>query len=122
MTIHAKVSPGLRRRFAAIATGLGLAALVTGCASRVELADCRSAQCIHQRAQQPLYKACITDLLRYSTDRRSQLAIDREYGYPFAGMQSYTDFQRLGGRGPSPHEWCRDYARAKVGSMSRGAR
>jgi hypothetical protein len=48
--------------------------------------------------------------------RRERKAIEATYRYPLTNTSTYYDWLRMGGQGPSPHQWCGDYARVKVGN------
>ena len=38
----------------------------------------------------------------------------RQPDYPLTDYATYSVWRRMGGSGPSPDEWCREYARSKV--------
>ena len=68
---------------------------------------------------EPLYDQCMKHLFIYARRPSDQEAIDAEYRYPLRNVDSYHTWLNMGGRGPAPHEWCRQYAYAKVASASR---
>ena len=84
-----------------------------GCAGTpVSGANCVTLDCIMENARQDVARGCVNDLRRY--ERRKAKAIDALYRYPLTNYDSYLNFVKLGGRGPSPLDWCADYATRKV--------
>ena len=97
---------------------------LTGCATHEAKTNlsavphCTSVACMHMAAKAPLYEACMSNLSKRRYSHREQRAIVAEYRYPFTNSDGYSDWIRLGGRGPTPRDWCRGYADRKYGSMS----
>lgn len=54
------------------------------------------------------------DLFKRPLHPARQALIQKEYGYPLTNADTYFDWTQLGGTGPSPDQWCRRYADAKV--------
>ena len=73
-----------------------------------QAAPCRTIDCEMQNVIAEVTTTCRKDLVRYPRPKRDY--IDREYQYPLKNHQSYVTLVNMGGRGPSPHRWCRAYA------------
>ena len=91
-------------------------AVLAGCASTAEQQPCATLSCLKMRAHQDMAAACRNDLFWYP--KRLRKAIDAEYQYPLSSADSYFEWRRLGGDGPSPKAWCDAYATSR---MRRGA-
>ena len=55
----------------------------------------------------------MSNLFKYSSNRREQEAIDAEYRYPLTNSDGYYNWIRMGGQAPAPRDWCRGYAEQK---------
>ena len=79
---------------------------------------CSRAECMRKVTMEPIYERCITHLVNYPRRPSEQRFIDAEYRYPLKSADSYHSWLRMGGSGPTPHEWCRTYAYRKVTSAA----
>ena len=92
---------------------LGLVLLLAACATTT---DCTTLDCIKQTAMKeaakPYYRQCMSDLNFYP--RRERERINAQYRYPLTNAASYSAYIMMGGRAPSPHEWCYRYSVMRV--------
>ena len=105
-----------RQRLRSWVIALLLGALpLGGCvAPQAHFAPCSSLHCLALAQTEELTRTCVKDLFTYEPNRRRQPAIDSRYRYPFVSWRSYSNWRRFGGDGPTPLEWCRDYAEHQV--------
>lgn len=98
----------------AVAAAWTLAAYA-GCASSPStLEPCASLDCLKGKAVREVRTDCLRDLLGYEQDRERQSYINARYRYPLISSENYRSWRQTGGDGPSPQEWCRDYAEQQV--------
>ena len=92
-----------------------LAAALGGCTGMQRAPEpCRSLHCLATAQFQNARRTCMKDLFTYERYRSRQDSIDARYGYPFVSTSNYQEWVRVGGTGPSPQEWCRDYASQQI--------
>ena len=90
-----------------------LIAVTSGCASHQEQdADCMSLACINKQAALLAFESCRDALHQSDMSKSEQAAVDARYGYPLINFENYAEFVGVGGRGPSPTEWCRGWSKA----------
>ncbi|MEM8766644.1 MAG: hypothetical protein AAGE43_04320 [Pseudomonadota bacterium] len=70
-----------------------------------------------QEAANAHYRNCVAKLGQYARSRGKQRAIDAEFRYPLKNEESYYRWVRMGGTGPSPQQWCREYAAQKISAL-----
>ncbi len=62
----------------------------------------------------PHYDSCMKTLFRGAIGYTRRQTIAEQYRYPFVDASGYFNWRQLGGSGPAPDEWCKQYAREKV--------
>lgn len=103
-----------RLRVVALAAAGALATL-TGCASEPSMLEsCASLECLKRKAVREVRTVCLHDLFSYERDRARQDYINARYRYPLVSSENYQNWRRYGGVGPTPQEWCTDYAEQQV--------
>ena len=96
----------------ALSAGAFVVAL-SGCAGHQEPnADCISLACINQQAALLAYEGCRHALHQSDLSKSEQAAIHARYQYPLINYENYSEFIGIGGRGPSPTQWCRGWSKA----------
>jgi len=75
--------------------------LLLGCASTSEKP--RTLEEIKREVQREVQKDC-----------EREIFWGRMPDYPLTDTRTYNWWIKIGGKGPSPDEWCREYARFKV--------
>ena len=93
-----------------------LAALLLGafgCASDVTH-TCSPLTCIAQDTRDEVFGQCMSALNRTMLTDAEQELVDAKYHYPLKNAGNYIDFIRVGGRGPSPRQWCQAYSKEVV--------
>lgn len=87
--------------------------LLTGCVQAQQDGHCVQVACLHAQAARAVRDQCMRDLYRYGQlTKAEQGRIEQTYRYPLTHAESYDNWVRMGGRGPSPSQWCRNYAQA----------
>jgi len=103
-----------RIRLRAVAVAGALATL-TGCAGQpFTLEACASLECLKRKAVREVRTVCVRDLFTYEQDRKRQDYINARYRYPLTSSRTYQNWRLAGGDGPTPLEWCNDYAERMV--------
>ena len=115
--------PSVWPRLRAVTALLLFLILGAGCASVADPLEigatrtapvCSTLSCMTQEARGSFYESCVSSLSLYARSPTERRAIDAEYRYPFKSEDSYYQWVRMGGTGPSPQQWCRHYAARKV--------
>lgn len=94
---------------------LPLVLWLAGCAQSPQEGPCVAVACLHAQTASAVRDQCMHDLSRYThLTKVEQDRIEQTYRYPLTNAESYGNWVRMGGRGPSPWQWCRNYARART--------